>query len=68
MPILSDAEYDDFKSKIEALCALESGLSGWEVDFVEDISHRFDEGAASPVFLSERQQEKLNQLYERAVK
>lgn len=43
---------------VRALCDIDSGLSAWEVDFVETMSHR--DGDFTP-----RQAEKIEELFDR---
>lgn len=46
---------------LDALLALEEGLTAWEVDFVEDLSHRRDRE------LSNYQHVKLREIFEHRV-
>jgi hypothetical protein len=43
---------------LEKLQAIESGLTGWEMDFIESISQQFEEKKE----LSEKQMERAEQI------
>lgn len=51
---------DYYRSLLDELLAMESGLTGWEVDFIDDLS-RWD-GA-----FTEKQAETLEKIYERRI-
>jgi hypothetical protein len=59
MAIRTPDENTEIGRRIVALCDIEKGLTDWEVDFVENVSHQ------KVQFLSTSQVEKINQLYER---
>ena len=50
-------QHDEDKELVAALCEIESGLSEWEVDFVDDISRSVEKQP-----LSQRQREKAEQI------
>lgn len=50
---------DEIVRKVKALCDLEEGLDEWEVNFVEDISHK-DAARLTP-----KQAAKVHELHER---
>lgn len=52
---MSDAEM------VEALCELDSGLTSWELEFLESVAEQVENGHS----LSERQREKLVEIHER---
>jgi hypothetical protein len=54
--VISDEEM------LDELLALESGLTEWELEFVENISHR-----ERPLELSDKQREKLRGLWEKHI-
>jgi hypothetical protein len=49
---------------LKELLDLEDGLSGWELEFVENISRRMD-GENDDLSLSEKQEDKLKQIWEK---
>lgn len=44
---------------VDALCEIESGLTEWEVEFVESLANQLDQGRA----LSDRQRAKAEQVW-----
>lgn len=45
---------------VEELCAIEAGLSSWELDFVESVAKQIESGRS----LRERQREKAEEILE----
>jgi hypothetical protein len=45
---------------IDALCEIEFGLSGWEIDFVESLAKQIEAGRT----LTDRQREKAEAILE----
>jgi hypothetical protein len=50
-------------AKLDAVFALEAGLSEWEIDFCEDVAVKLEQGGR----LSAAQLEKLDQVYDEKV-
>jgi hypothetical protein len=46
---------------VERLCAIESGLTPWEVEFAESVAHQAERGFV----LSDKQREKIEDILER---
>lgn len=55
------AELDADRERTKALCEIDGGLSGWEVDFVESIAERVEGGAT----LTDKQRETADRILER---
>lgn len=58
MARMTKDEAEELVHMIKDLCELEDGLTSWEVQFVEDISHR------TTINLSDKQVEKIRDLHE----
>jgi hypothetical protein len=52
--------HEDLVWMVEALCEIEEGLTDWEVEFVENTSHRIPRYA-----YGDKQAEKVAELYEK---
>lgn len=50
------------KDLLEELLAIDAGLSRWEVQFIEDISHRLEDDLA---VLTDKQLDKIEEIYYR---
>ena len=54
---------DDWAQCLDDLLNVDGGMSDWEVEFIDDIDHRYrDDPSWEP---SERQKEKIYELYDR---
>ena len=50
----------EIRLMIDDLLLLESGLSGWEMDFIESLDKQYGDRGS----LTEKQEEKLSQIWE----
>lgn len=57
-----DVSMNFVRGEIGDLLALEEGLTPWEVDFIESISQRLENG---PLPLTEKQITKIHELWDR---
>jgi hypothetical protein len=55
------SELDDDTERSDALCAIDGGLTAWEIDFVESITRQVEAGRC----LSEKQRELADRLLEK---
>lgn len=55
------SELDDDRNRAEALCAIDGGLTAWEIDFAESVSRQVEAGRA----LTEKQRETADRILER---
>lgn len=58
---MEPSDEQELKEMITALIGIEEGLNDWEVDFVEDVSHRFDK--RGNLQLTPKQAEKVRELH-----
>jgi hypothetical protein len=56
-PLAGDLIMDDLRNKLDELLGIDEGLTPWEVEFIDNLSHW--EGDFTP-----EQARKLNQIYE----
>lgn len=61
---MSYEEWTD-RDLLEEACDIESGLSSWEVDFIEDLSRRLPRDPIS--VLTDRQRAKVIQILRRVL-
>ncbi len=54
-------EIDADRDRVESLCEIDGGLTGWEVDFVESVSAQVEAGRA----MSEKQREIAEKILEK---
>jgi hypothetical protein len=62
MPYMTQTDLIMARGELDDLLALDEGLTGWEVEFIESLSRRL---ADAPLSLTDGQARKLHQIWER---